>query len=66
VSARINDFQNARRRGGHFASLLSHLKTIRWRRVVSNHPVCAFQRKQHFIDGAATPPSKGGEISLSL
>jgi hypothetical protein len=28
---------------------------------LSNHPVCAAKDRDHFINGAATPPWKGGE-----
>jgi hypothetical protein len=28
---------------------------------VTNHPGCALKERDHFINGAATPPLKGGE-----
>ena len=35
--------------------------------VAPNHPVCAAKEQDHFIDGAATPPWKGGEwLSLAV
>ena len=35
----------------------AHLVLVR----VTNHPVCAAKERGHFINGAATPPLKGGE-----
>jgi hypothetical protein len=31
---------------------------------LDNHPVCAAKERERFLDGAATPPWKGGESSL--
>jgi hypothetical protein len=31
---------------------------------LDNHPACAAKEREHFLDGAATPPWKGGESSL--
>jgi hypothetical protein len=34
--------------------------------LVRDHPVRAFSERDHFLDGAATPPWQGGEIGNML
>jgi len=52
------------RKGADGWSLSSHVAKCAFETwCVSDHPVCAFIRwlRQHFIQGAATPPLQGGE-----
>ena len=37
--------------------------TATW--LASDHPVCAISDRDHFLNGAATPPSQGGEYTRS-
>src|SRR6266700_5276790 len=47
-----NVFPSLQRRGGRAAAgVVSH----------SDHPVCANKERDHFLDGAASPPLQGGE-----
>ena len=40
--------------------------SIKSLRVIPYHPVCANKERDHFLNGAATPPISGGEFGLTF
>ena len=36
------------------------------RSAIPYHPVCANKEREHFLNGAATPPNLGGEFGLTF
>src|SRR4249920_3058192 len=52
-------------RGGCFKPPLIHSERFVQSVALNNHPVCAFKERDHFLYGAATPPSRRRGIIVS-
>src|SRR5262249_34756719 len=61
-------FPSFQRRGGRAAAgvVSKRSRSLLISFEITNHPVCAAKERDLFINGAATPPLKGGDSSLSI